>query len=854
VNVKPVVSAFVAASVAALSYLHLSGAAEPRTAAALARIQNGANQATSNAAADGVDRVFLQRYCFGCHNQRLRTGGLALDALDLSDVASAAPVWEKVALKLRGGMMPPADRPRPERDAVARFVARLEAQLDAAAPRTFEPRLVPLHRLNRAEYANAIRDLLALEVDVSRLLPADETSHGFDNIAGTLGLTPALLDRYLAAARRVSRLAVGDRSIGPAFTSNTYSVPINTVQNDHMSEELPFGTRGGLSIQHLFPLDGMYDIRIGLKKSVYEYIVNLEHEHDLDVRVDGRRIARFTIGGEAPGKAAPVSYSGTIMASKTPIEGEEARGGPFPTQEWDDYRMSADSGLNLRVPVAAGRHRVGVSFIDKTWEGEGVLQPPLREYAATVTETTDLTSRPEGPGIATVEISGPYEASGPGETPSRQKIFTCRPDRRRDEAGCARRILSTLARLAYRRPVTDRDIAPLMRFYDEAAGANGFEPGVQAALERLLVDPEFLYRIQPAAARAGSPGAGDFPLASRLSFFLWSSIPDEPLLELAARGRLNDPLELGRQVRRMLADPRAEALVDNFFAQWLGLRSLRGFTPDPNQFPEFDENLREAFETETRLFLRHQLREDKSITDLLNAPYTFLNDRLARHYDIPDVTGSRFRMVTLADSRRAGLLGHGSILSAATSYGNRTSPVLRAKWVLENVLGAPPPPPPGDVPPFPEERGANGEPRSVRERLAQHRQNPVCANCHAPMDPLGFALEPFDAVGKWRTIDGNAPIDASGVLVDGTAFEGPAELRRVLVERQDEFVRTVAEKLLTYGLGRGLDHRDAPIVRQIARAAASQDSRWSALILEVVRSRPFRLTQGDAGRRVARGR
>jgi Protein of unknown function (DUF1592)/Protein of unknown function (DUF1588)/Protein of unknown function (DUF1585)/Protein of unknown function (DUF1587)/Protein of unknown function (DUF1595)/Planctomycete cytochrome C len=846
---KRVVSAGLGLTLAAAGYLHVRAAGQPAGPAPAP----GASARSQTAAADhpatpGLDPAFLQRYCFSCHNQRLKTAGLMLDTLDPANVESAAAIWEKVVLKLRGGMMPPTGRPRPDRQAIERFVSTLETRLDEAAIKQFEPRRVPVHRLNRAEYSNAVRDLLDVSIDAGRLLPADESSYGFDNMAGTLGLSPALLDRYMTAARRISRLAVGDPTIGPGFTSNVYSVPMNTVQDDRMNEDLPFGTRGGLSFEHSFPLDGEYEIKIRLTKSVYEYIVNLDHTHDLNVTLDGHRVSRFSVGGGIPGKPAPITYSGTIMASKTQIEGEDKRGGPFPSQEWDDYYTSADSGLNIRMPVKAGRHRVGVSFIEKTWEAEGVLQPPLREYAATVTETTDLASKPEGPGVANVTIAGPFAATGPGETASRRRIFVCRPARHAQDVACARKILSTLTRRAYRRPVSDQDVQPLMAFYQDAAKTRGFEAGIQAALDRLLLDPEFLFRIErePAqAARGGVYAVDDVALASRLSFFLWSSIPDDELLDAAARGRLKDPDALERQVRRMLADPRSDALVDNFFAQWLSLRSMKGFQPNPNLFPEFDENLREAFETETNLFLTHQLRQDASVLDLLGADYTFLNERLAQHYGIPNIIGSRFRKVTLTDGHRGGLLGQGTILAAATSYGDRTSPVRRAKWVLENVLGAPPPPPPGDVPAFPEERGANGEPRSVRERLEQHRKNPVCANCHAPMDPLGFALENFDAVGKWRTIDAKAPVDAKGVLVDGTTFEGPAELRRILLDRRDEFARTVAEKLLTYALGRGLDYRDAAVLRQVARGAAAHDYRWSAMILEIVKSGPFRMAKGE---------
>jgi hypothetical protein len=612
-----------------------------------------------------------------------------------------------------------------------------------------------------------------------------------------------------------------------------YTVPINMTQNDRMSEDLPFGSRGGLAVRHHFPLDGEYHLRIKLKKSVYEYVVNLEERHDLDVRLDGMRVQRFRVGGVKAGKPAPVSFSGTFMS---------AGGLGFPTQEWDEYRTAADANLTLTLDVTAGIHTVGVSFVGKSWAPEGILQPPLREYGATVTEITDTSTKPEGPGIESITIDGPYHPSGPGQTASRARIFSCRPASRREEDRCAGRILSALARRAFRRPVTERDVAPLVTLFNEERAAKGFDGGIESALERLLVDPEFLFRIEPGPqSTAGTVYAvPDVALASRLSFFLWSSIPDEELLELAERGKLSDAAVLERQVRRMLADDQSTALVQNFFAQWLQLRSVRGQAPDPNLFPEFDENLRDAFAEEAELFIESQLREDRSVPELLTANYTFLNERLAQHYQIPNVRGSRFRRVTLADDRRGGLLGMGGILMV-TSYGNRTSPVLRAKWLLENILGTPPPAPPGDVPPFPPETGENGEPRSVRERLAQHRQNPACANCHAPMDPLGFALENFDAVGKWRTIDANAPIDASGVLVDGTSFAGPGELRKVLFDRKDQIVRTVAEKLLTYAIGRGLESYDRPVVRRIAREAAVQDYRWSSVILEVVKSAPFRM-------------
>ena len=823
-----------------------AGAAGPRPSA------GGGNPAQSTAPAPSPQRALLDRYCVTCHNQRLQTGGLALDAADVSRVGEAPDVWERVVLKLRGGMMPPAGRPRPAGPGLGELRAWLEAELDRAAASTVEPGRVPTHRLNRAEYANAVRDLLALDVDAAALLPADDTGHGFDNLAGTLALSPALMERYLSAARRISRLAVGDPTIGPGMTSRTYTVPIAMTQNDRMSEALPFGSRGGLAVRHRFPLDGEYVVTIRLKRSVYEYIVNLDEAHDLDLRVDGRRVARFTVGGAAPGKPAPVSFSGTFVA---------AGASEYPTQDWDDYRTGADAGLAARIPVRAGARVVGVSFADRSWEHEGVLQPQLREYGATVTETTDTSSRPEGPGLESVTIDGPYAATGPGETASRSRIFVCRPDGADGGERCARTILARLARRAYRRPVGEGALEPLLAFYQEGRAADytegreaeGFEAGIRSAIERLLIDPEFLFRIErdPPGAAPGAPyPLTDLELASRLSFFLWSSIPDGELLDLAERGRLSDPGVLEGQVRRMLADARASALVDNFAGQWLSLRSVAGIAPDPNLFPGFDENLREAFRRETELFFESQLREDRSVVELLGADYTFLNERLARHYGIPGVTGSHYRRVTLAGrgpaaARRRGLLGHGSIL-AATSYGNRTSPVLRAKWLLENFLGTPPAPPPPDIPPLPA-GGEAGEPRTVRERLAQHRRNPACAACHAPMDPLGFALENFDAIGRWRESDAGFPVDASAVLADGvTTFDGPGGLRRVLLDRSGQFVETVTEKLLVYALGRGIEFHDRPVVRAIVRAAADDDHRWSSLILGIVESAPFRMRRSES--------
>ena len=785
-------------------------------------------------------RALLEQFCVTCHNQRRQTAGLALDTLDLTNVGENPEIWEAVIQKLRGGMMPPAGQPRPSPDAYRAFEAWLKSALNSWAATAPNPGRVPTHRLNRAEYVNAIRDILALDITGDALLPADDVGRGFDNLAGTLALSPVLMERYLSAARRISRLAVGDQTIGPGFTSETYSVPINMTQNDRMSEELPFGSRGGLAIRHHFPLDGDYVFTVRLKRSVYEYIVNLEEAHDLDLRLDGRRITRFRVGGEDPPRPAPLSFSGTFVA---------AGDTEYPSQEWDDYRTGADANLRFQAFVRAGTRVVGVSFVGKRWEGEGVLQPPLREYGATVTETTDTATRPEGPGLESVAIDGPYAARGPGTTPSRSRIFVCRPRTLTsiDIDDCARSILAPLARRAYRRPITDDDLQPLLSFFDIGYGLNGFERGIQDAIERLLIDPEFLFRVERTPVGV-PPGAtyrlSSLELASRLSFFLWSSVPDEALLIDAEQDTLFDPATLGRQVRRMLADPRATALVDNFAGQWLSLRSLPAIQPDPNLFPDFDENLRAAMRRETELLFEHQLRHDRSVVDLIRANYTFLNERLAEHYGIPGVVGSHYRRVVLPDNRRGGLLGHSSIL-AVTSYGNRTSPVLRAKWLLENLFGTPPSPPPADIPALPD-AGSADEPRTVRDRLAQHRRSPACAICHAPMDPLGFALENFDAIGGWRTTDAGLPVDASAVLADGTTtFEGPAGLRRVLLERSTQFVETATEKLLTYALGRGLEHYDQPVIRNITKQAATNDHRWSSLILGIVESTPFQMQRAE---------
>ena len=678
---------------------------------------------------------------------------------------------------------------RPSYDA---FASWLEAALDRAAADAPNPGRPTIHRLNRLEYTNAVRDLLGLEIDSRTMLPADDLAYGFDNNADILTVAPGLLERYMSAARKISRLAVAD----PSIEADVVRYPLSSLlaQDDRMSEELPFGSRGGAAIRHHFPLDGEYVIRIALRDHVLRSRNGRNEPQQIDVRVDGVR-------------------RGSLRVGDWPSEGDAADGGA----------ESTDVPLAVRVPVSAGTHAVSVSFLKRTAAVEGVAPSRLPIW-------TFSTGRGyvENMAVESVQVEGPYSpdtlggAGGVGAAASRRRVFVCHPAAREEEAACADEILTTLARRAFRRPVTDADLAVLRGFYAEGRREGSFDAGIQRALESILVDPEFLFRLERDPANVPPATAyrlSDVEIASRLSFFLWGSIPDDELLETASAGRLSDPAELERQVRRMLADDRANVLVGSFAAQWLHLRRMRTVTPDVNAFPAFDDNLREALVRETELFIESQIREDRSVVDLLTADYTFVNERLARHYGIPNVYGSRFRRVTLPGAARRGLLGHGSILTV-TSLATRTSPVVRGKWVLENILGTPPPPPPPDVPDLPE-RADSGEVTSLRERLEAHRANPVCSNCHARMDPLGFALENFDAVGKWRVTEAGVPIDPSGTLPDGTTFDGLPQLRDVLFERRAEFVTTVTEKLLTYALGRGIEHYDRPAIRAIVREAAA---------------------------------
>ena len=766
--------------------------------------------ATASSPGASALRVALDRYCVACHNERLLTAGLALDSIDVVHVAHRSGVWEKIVRKLRSGSMPPVGRPRPDDATYDSLANWLETQLDRASAVSPDPGRPALHRLNRAEYVNAIRDLLALEIDPESLLPPDESGFGFDNIADVLSLSPALMERYFLAARKISRAAVGD----PATESSvaTYTVHEALIQDDRISEDLPFGSRGGMVVRHHFPVDGEYVVQVRLRRGglARNAISGIDNREQVDIRLDGSRLQLFTVGGQQP---------------------EQPPG----------YRQNADDDMNVRVPVTAGTHSIGVAFVKRPGvktEGLGLSRVPAF--------STSFSGASTAMTVEHVEVEGPLSVSGPGDTPSRRRLFVCRPRGSQDEEACAKRIIGTVGRRAFRRPLAGDDVDRLHAAYVLARRDRDFEEGIRFALQRILVSPEFLFRIESdppdVAAGAGYP-VSDLELASRLSFFLWSSIPDDELLDLAARGDLRAPAVLEQQVRRMLADDRAVALVHNFGGQWLRLRNLRMVAPSSRLFPEFDYSLRDAMWRETELFLDSQLREDRSVLDLLRSDYTFLNERLARHYGIPNVYGSHFRRDTLTDERRPGILGHASVLTV-TSYSTRTSPVVRGKWLLENILAEPPPPPPDDVPPL-EEDEATPLPTSVRGRLEQHRRNPACASCHARIDPLGFALENFDALGKWRATELGLPVDASGVLLDGTRLDGPVDLRDVLLRNEAQFVGAFTEKLLTYALGRGVEYYDMPAVRRIVRGAAPSDYRWSTLILGIVKSTPFQMRRAE---------
>ena len=776
-----------------------------------------------SAAADAASaQALVDRYCITCHNARLRTADLALDEADLADVRVHAEVWEEVLRKLHGRVMPPIGRPRPGEAEYEQLTSYLEAELDGAWNEAPNPgRTQTFHRLNRAEYGNAVRDLLALDIEVDDFLPADDASYGFDNIAGVLRMSQALMERYLAAARTISRMAVG--SPPPAVDSTVYRIE-EDMQQQHRVEELPFGTRGGLLVEHFFPQTADYDIRIDVGNDR-----GLRDVHRMEVTVDGEPVRVFEVG-QPPAETAVQQTTNTVVV-----------------------QYATDGVYTVRTPVAGGPRSVGVTF----YKQPTPLVEQVREVFENPTISNNAGVGGRMPTVTTVTVAGPYGPTGSGDTPSRGRIFVCRPATAAEEAPCAREILSRLVRRAYRGQVADGDVDVLLDFYNDGRAAEGsFDDGIELALRRLLVSPEFLYRIEAdRTAAAGSdrmPGAyarSDLELASRLSFFLWSSIPDDELLEVAEQGRLGEPAELERQVRRMLADPRSAALTENFAGQWLQLRNLETVVRPGDPYSRtFDESLRQGLLRETLLFIDGIMRDDRSLLEILTADYTFLNERVARHYGLLDVQGSHFRRVELPeDSPRRGLLGHGSVLTL-TSHAIRTSPVNRGKWILDNILGTPPPDPPANVPAL-DDRKTQAKVATLRERMSAHRANPACASCHNIIDPTGFALENFDAVGRWRVVDESFnTIDASGVLPDGTPFEGVTDMIAALVRRPERFVTTVTEKLLTYALGRGVEHYDMPAVRRIVSEAAEDDFRFQTIVVNIVNSYPFRYRRAaDAG-------
>ena len=794
-----------------------------------------APRATSDArlARENPDQVreILDAYCVGCHNERRLTGGLALDVLDVRAPGAAAESWEKVIRRLRTGTMPPGGELRPDPTEYDMVAGWLEGEIDRAADRgVADPGTTnAVHRLNRLEYNNAINDLLGLDVDVRSLLPGDETADGsFDNFADALSITTTHMERYLSVARQVTRLAVGLPPAAPGV--ETFEIPLHVVQDQQQSVDLPFGSRGGTAVPYHFPVDGEYLIKVRLRRQYQDYLMGMGWPQQLDLRLDGALVERFTVGGEATGfRPAAASYAGS---------GEP---GSFGSPEWEEYmQLTGDAHLEAHVMVEAGPRVVGVSFVREQFEPEGLPQPLQRGRVLTNDQIyMDIAS------VHSVQIGGPYGAAeSVTETPSRRRIFTCRPGPGTAEDGCAASILADMARRAYRRPVTAADVETLLGFFRQGlTGGGSFDAGIQLALERLVVDPEFLLRVYrtPDGVQAGAVyELGDFEVATRLSFFLWGSIPDDTLLDLAEQGRLTDPDVLEAQVQRMLADPRAaDALVQGFASQWLNLRLLPEKLADPVKYPDFDDSLLEAFQLETELFIASNLREDRPVPELLSADYTYANERLARFYGIPEIYGSRPRRVSLPDpERRGGLLGQGGLM-ALTSYPDRTSPVLRGKWLLDNILGADPPPPPANVDTS-LDQGADVAALGIRARLDRHRSDRLCASCHSILDPLGFALENFDAVGAWRDVDETGgPVDASGTWPSGVQLDGVASLRSLLLSYDEQFVRTVTEKLMSYALGRPLGHHDQPTVRSIVREAKESDYRWSALLLGIVRSPAF---------------
>ena len=775
-------------------------------------------------------RQMVNTYCLACHNDALATSGLSLQQVDFANPGPHAEVLEAVVKKLSARMMPPSGMPHPNFETYEIVTEWLENELDKAWAANPDPgRIAPIHRMNRYEYNNTINNLLGLDVNVMDLLPGDPTADGsFDNIATSLPFTTAHMERYMSVARQVTRLATGLAPLNPSVS--THEIPVYMSQDWRQTEDMPFGSRGGISVSHNFPVDGEYQFKVDLETNYQDYVKGLGWAQLLEIRLDGRLLERFTVGGEAPGIPTPLSFSGT---------GEPG------SIDWEQYMLyRATEGLEVRAPVQAGPHQVTVSYVRQQIEKEGIPQP--RQGGRLPANSEAYLDYQK---VHAVEIGGPYAtAEGIRESPSYNLIFSCYPERLAEETTCAAQILSRVARQAYRRPVTEEDATLLLEFFDRGREQGGsFDHGIQFALEFMLSDPDFLIRSYSDTEQF-SDGAiyelNDLELASRLAFFIWSSAPDETLLELAERGRLSDPVVYDQQVRRMLADERGvNTLVEDFAAQWLNLRRLDEVTINTVLFPHYDVSLLEAFGRETELFIRETLRTDSSILDLLSADYTFVNERLARHYGVEGIYGSRFRKVELRDNtQRGGLLAHGALLTV-TSYPGRTSPVLRGKWLLDNLLGTPPPSPPGNVPAL-TEVNTGQIPKGIRERLAQHRSDPVCSSCHTVIDPIGFALENFDVIGAWREFDevGN-PVDPSGNYPGGVEFAGFADLRDWMLERGDRFAHNVTEKLMTYALGRRVEYYDQPVIRQIVREAASENYSWSSILLGVVKSAPFKMSR-----------
>jgi Protein of unknown function (DUF1592)/Protein of unknown function (DUF1588)/Protein of unknown function (DUF1587)/Protein of unknown function (DUF1585)/Protein of unknown function (DUF1595) len=745
-------------------------------------------------------------YCDSCHIGPKARGNVNLQQLDLANLDKNGAAWEKVLTKLRNKTMPPPGSPMPDEATFQSLIKSITAERDRVADVRPTPGRPTLHRLNRVEYGNAIRDLLGLDVDVAELLPPDDAGYGFDNIGDVLTVSPGLLERYLLAAGKISRAAVGDVRIPVSY--QTYTVHHGLKQDDRMGDALPIGSRGGTIIEHRFPVDGEYEIQLELQRGRAQEIIGTGRERKLDLRVDDQSVQLFTIA--ARGRRADINTG----------VGQEAQAG---------------AGYKVRIPVKAGTHTIAAAFQKDTVIPEGIVFKQRFD---------NIQSHFEG--VGAVSVTGPYNVQGPGATPSREKIFICHPTGAAEEQACAEKIFTAIVHRAYRRPVAADDLPQLMALYKQGAETGGFESGVRLGLQKILVSPDFIFRMEldPAGSPAGSVRTvNDVELASRLSFFLWSSIPDDELLAVAERGELRKPGVLETQVKRMLADKRSESLVKNFAGQWLFLRNVPAVQPDPAAFPDWDENLRQAMGKETELWLESTLREDRSVVDLLNTDYTFVNQRLAEHYGIKGIYGNEFRRVAVQDPNRKGLLGQASIMSV-TAYPNRTAPTIRGKWVLEQLLGTPPPPPPANVPFLKED--ASHTKLSMRQRMTEHATSPSCAVCHKIMDPIGFALENFDGLGKWRELGGDSgtePIDSAGTLPDGTAFDGPAGLRDVLLSRSDLFVENFIERLLTYSLGRGVEEYDRPIIRKIAREAAPQGNKWSAIILSIVQTKPFQMIQ-----------